>query len=260
MPGTLLPVTDTIQQIGEKFWNVRGSFKIGGLLDVGTQMSLVELDAGGFVLLDSYLAQPSVMEELRALTDGGRQITAVLNLHPFHTLHVASIAREFPDARLYGTRRHQHRAPELRWESTCTESPDFQPLFAPDLKFSVPRGVEFIPQDEKLHFSSVLAFHTRSKTLHVDDTLTYTKLPFLAGLRFHPSLAAVLEKRAGAVEDFRTWAAELIELCKQVEQVCPAHLKALPASRQEGGAIEERVQEALNKVDKVLAKHQAKFG
>ena len=252
-------MADSIQQIGENFWNVRGSFKVAKLLDVGTQMSLVRQEAGGFVLLDSYQADHDVMREILELTDGGREVTAVINLHPFHTLHVAGIAKAFPDARLFGTRRHVAREPELRWESIHSEDPELTGLFGQDLYFSVPKGVELIPKNENLHFSSVLALHKLSKTLHVDDTLTYANLPLIGGLRFHPSLASVLEQRPGAVKDFRTWAEELIELCKGVEQLCPAHLKTLPDSRTHGGPIDERVREALNKVESVLAKHEAKF-
>lgn len=253
-------MADSIRQMGENFWNVRGSFKIAGVIDVGTQTSLVRLKTGGFVLLDSYQADPEVMRELLELTDGGRNVTAIINLHPFHTMHVVAAAKAFPEARLFGTRRHVAREPALRWESVHSEDPELNGLFEQDLFFSVPRGVELIPQNESLHFSSVLAFHKLSKTLHVDDTLTYTRLPLIGGLRFHPSLASVLEKRSGAVADFRAWAEELAILCEEVEQLCPAHLKTLPKSREQGGAIDERVREALRKVENVLAKHQEKFG
>lgn len=253
-------MTDSIRQIGENFWNVRGSLKVAGILDVGTQMSLVRLEAGGFVLLDSYAADEAVKAEIFELTDGGRQVTAIINLHPFHTLHVLSTAKAFPDARLYGTRRHVRREPSLHWEATHSEDPELNGLFGKDFHFSVPRGVELIPDNELLHFSSVLALHKQSKTLHVDDTLTYANLPVIGGLRFHPSLGAVLEKRPGAAAEFRSWANELIELCKGVDYVCPAHLKTLPENRAEGGPIDERIRTALGKVESVIAKHQAKYG
>lgn len=246
--------------MGESFWNVRGSFKVAGVLDVGTQMSLVRLQAGGFVLLDSYTADAAVMREILELTDGGRQVTAIINLHPFHTVHVASAAKAFPAARLFGTRRHVRRESNLRWETAHSEDPELNELFGQDFYFSVPRGVEMIPQNELRHFSSVLALHRPSKTLHVDDTLTYTDLPLVGGLRFHPSLGSVLEKRPGAAFDFRNWAAELIELCQGVDHLCTAHFKALPESRSEGGPIEERIRDALEKVETVLKKHQAKYG
>lgn len=46
-------MADRIVEISEDFWNIRGSFKIGGLLDIGTQASLARLGDGRYVLLDS---------------------------------------------------------------------------------------------------------------------------------------------------------------------------------------------------------------
>ena len=37
--------------LGNGFWSVRGSFRIGGFFDVGTQCSLVRLANGNFVFL-----------------------------------------------------------------------------------------------------------------------------------------------------------------------------------------------------------------
>lgn len=77
---------------------------------------------------------------------------------------------------------------------------------------SVPRGVDFVSSDEKVHFSSVLVFHRGSRTIHVDDTLVFVRpprfiRPWLPGvLRFHPMLAWALERRPGAAADFRAWA------------------------------------------------------
>ena len=81
-------MADELIQIADGFWNIRGSFKIAGLIDVGTQMSLVQLRSGDFVLLDSYALSGEVERQVRALTDGGRAVRAILNLHPFHTVHV----------------------------------------------------------------------------------------------------------------------------------------------------------------------------
>ena len=33
-------------RVSEGFWNIRGSFKIAGVIDVGTQASLVRLTSG----------------------------------------------------------------------------------------------------------------------------------------------------------------------------------------------------------------------
>ena len=71
-------MADRLVQIADGFWNVRGSFKVAGLLDVGTQMSLVRRQSGDFILLDSYTLRGEVQQQLLALTEQGRAIHAVL--------------------------------------------------------------------------------------------------------------------------------------------------------------------------------------
>ena len=46
-------MADRIHDLGLGFWNIRGSFRLGGLLDIGTQCSLVQLNSGKFIFLDS---------------------------------------------------------------------------------------------------------------------------------------------------------------------------------------------------------------
>jgi hypothetical protein len=43
-----------ILHVADDFWNIRGSYRVGGVIDVGTQASLVRLASGKFVMLDSY--------------------------------------------------------------------------------------------------------------------------------------------------------------------------------------------------------------
>ena len=77
-----------ILTVADDFLNLRGSFKVGGLVDIGTQCSLVRLQSGRFALLDAYTLKGEVKEKILARTDGGRAIEAVLHLHPFHSIHV----------------------------------------------------------------------------------------------------------------------------------------------------------------------------
>ena len=156
--------------------------------------------------------------------------------------------------------------PDLPWEPLHTEDPELHALFADDLVLSVPRGVDFIPEDENLHFASVLAFHPASRTLHVDDTLSYARLPWPVRafkqdlLILHPTLAKVLERRAGAVADFRAWAEELVTRCQDVDNLCAAHSATLLAADNQGPSIAERVRAAVGAVDGKLAKHERRFG
>lgn len=229
---------------------------MAGIVEVGTQMSVVRLPSGNFALLDSYTPDVATRTKLLELTDGGRAVEAILNLHPFHTLHVSNVAQMFPNARLYGTERHATRFPHLSWQATRTESAALSDLFGETLRFSVPRGVDFAPKNERLHFASVLALHPESGTLHVDDTLTWVNLPFVGGLRFHPSLPRVLQPRKGAVADFRAWVVELRALFSEVRTLCTAHMKALPPS---DGQFQPRLDSAINRVEKILNAHERRF-
>ena len=254
-------------QITEDFWNIRGSFKIGGVIDIGTQASLVRLGNGKFVFLDAYTLSGAVKREVDELTRDGKDVEAILNLHPFHTVHVRKMHAMFPQARLYGTARHLSRFPELPWEKTCTEDIELHEKFADDFDFSIPRGVDFISANENVHFSSVLVFHRASGTIHVDDTLMYIRLPMLMrwfglsiAVSFHPTLARALEKRAGAARDFRQWANELNERWRDAENLCTAHTAALLASDNPGDSIYARMVKALEKTSNTLKSHERKYG
>ena len=91
------------------------------MINLGTHMSLVRGTNGRFVLLDSYDIGTEDREALFALTDGGRAIEAVINVHPFHTLHCVAIHKVLPHARLIGTSRHRKQAPDLPWETGVIE-------------------------------------------------------------------------------------------------------------------------------------------
>lgn len=259
MSERLLPVSDS-------FWNIRGEFRIGGLVNIGTHASLVRRANGRFLLLDAYTLNDSLKAEVDALTDGGKAIEAILNLHPFHTVHVERAHRQFPGAKLYGTARHVDKFPELPWQPQHTESAECAALFADDLELSVPAGVDFIPANPNLHFSSVLAYHRESKTLHVDDTLVYAPIPGPLGrllppvLAFHPTLALTLEKRAGAAGEFRQWAQQLSQRWEDAANLCAAHSASLLADDNRGEPVAARIAKALKQVDWILRRHERKHG
>jgi hypothetical protein len=256
----------SVVDLGAGFWNLRGSFRLGGLIELGTQASLVRRQSGRFVLLDAIDLDDATRRWVDERTDGGEAIEAVLHLHPFHTLHVRALHARYPGAKLYGTVRHHERFPDLPWEAARTEDPALHTLFADDLDFSVPRGVELVPSNENLHFSSVLAFHRASKTLHVDDTLLYLRLPGPLRalkrdvLRFHPTLGRVLEPRAGAARDFRAWAEELVERARGVENLCAAHSAVLRGPEHPDPPLATRIAQALQKVEGTLRRHERAHG
>ena len=260
-------MTSNIITVADGFWNIRGSFRIKGLIDVGTQVSLVRLASGKFVFLDSYSLDRAAMREVAKLTGGVENVAAILNVHPFHTMHVERMHELFPQAALHGTARHRSRFPSLPWSKANCEDRALHRRYAADFEFSVPRGVDFISADENVHFSSVLVFHPESSTLHVDDTLVYLRLPgplralgLGDSVSFHPTLASALEPRAGAAADFHDWASELIERWRGAENLCAAHTAALLARDNRGAPLHERLLEALDKAGKTLERHRRKYG
>lgn len=250
-----------VRSVGDGFWNIRGSFHLGPI-DLGTQTSLVRLEDGRHVFLDSYaLDDPSRRWAESVVGDAGP--SAIINLHPFHTIHVRAMATMFPRAKLYGTARHHAKLPDLPWAPERTEGADFPALFD-DFEFSVPRGVAFVADNDNLHFASVLALHRASGVLHVDDTLSVTRLPKLLrrfereAVFLHPSLPFVLDKRAGAAADFRAWAAELVELCKGATTLCAAHSAILTADDER--SIADRVAKAVRLLRPVVDLHERRYG
>ena len=157
--------------------------------------------------------------------------------------------------------------PDLPWEETRSEDPALLERYGDDFDFTVPRGVDFISAHESVHFSSVLAYHKASETIYSDDTLIYLRLPQVArwiglgdSVSFHPTLAKALEQRAGAAQDFRSWAGELINNWGAAENLCAAHTAALLAVENYGASIGERIASALGRVETTLATHERRYG
>lgn len=260
MPSRLIRIADD-------FWNVRGTFRIAGLIDIGTQMSLLRRPGGRFVLLDACGMSRTTAREFDELTDGGEAIEAVLHLHPFHTMSVADMQRRLPGARLYGTARHVDKDPDLPWQSGKTNERQVHDEFADVLDFSVPAGVDFISSNQNVHFSSVLAYHRASKTIHSDDTIMYVRLPRVLGLfgiddafTFHPTLARALERRAGAAEDFRRWARALARDWGDATAVCAAHTAVLRGAADGTAPVGDRLRDALDRAEPTLGRHERRYG
>jgi hypothetical protein len=258
-------MTDKILRISDTFWNIRGEFKVFGLLNIGTQASLVRRGNGKYVLLDAYTLQGDIKQQVDSLTNNGTDIEAIINLHPFHTMHVEKAHADYPNAKLYGTQRHIDKFPDLPWQLELTHSNEFARLFSEDFEFSVPRGVDFISNNENLHFSSVLVYHLASKTIHVDDTLMFLRLPGLLGVMkspevsFHMTLSRTLEPRKGAADDFRLWVAQIAEQWSGAEVLCAAHSQTLMV-KDKSPSIAAMIMTALQREEKILNAHRKKFG
>ncbi|MBA2057299.1 hypothetical protein H0262_05310 [Psychrobacter cryohalolentis] len=219
-------MSDKIIDLGAGFWNIRGTFRLGGVLNIGTQCSLVKLASGRFVFLDSYTLTDDVRAQVMALTNNGQDVEAVLNLHPFHTVHCAQMAKDFPQATFYGSSRHQKKVLEVQWADDLVESDAVAERY-PELKFSLSQGVHYIAPNEMIHAGSLLAFHPASKSLHVDDTFMSppTKLleAVLSELLLHPTTKKALKNEPNAGKEYCDWASNLADDWRDVRNFCAAH-------------------------------------
>ncbi|EGK14787.1 hypothetical protein [Psychrobacter sanguinis] len=219
-------MSDKIIDLGSGFWNIQGTFKIGGLINIGTQCSLVKLDSGRFIFLDSYTLTDEIRDEVMSLTNNGDDVEAILNLHPFHTIHCAQMAKDFPKATVYGSERHKIKVPEVDWAEDLVESKAVAERY-PELEFSLPKGIYYISPNEMVHASSLLAYHPASKTLHVDDTFVTPPAKILQAvmpeLGIHPTTKKALTDQPTAGRDYCDWAENLAEKWQDIRHVCAAH-------------------------------------
>ena len=253
-----------MQQLADTFWNLRGVYRVGGVLDIGTQMSLVRRAGGRFVVIDGIALDDAQRDALMSLTGNGEKVDAVVHVHPFHTLHVEAMHRLFPSATLHGTARHRRRAPSLPWSGAPVEDWGEGHPLTDVFDLSVPDGVQFTCPDERVHTASVLVRDRASGIVHVDDTLNVIAAPGLlrgllpqSSLRMHPMLARALRPEARAADDCAAWTRALAARWADTRIVCAAHsaVRHLP----EGGFARE-VLGALHKVTGTLDRHRARYG
>lgn len=253
-----------MKKLAQNFWNLRGSLKIGGLINVGTHMSLVRRSTGRFLLLDSYSVDDDDKRSLLSLTDNCEAIDAIINVHPFHTLHCRMAHHLAPQARLIGTRRHRDETPDLPWEDGVIEDATTQAEFAADLEFAVPAGLEMVTEDGSVHAASVLVRHRESGIVHVDDTLNVLAAPGILNsilpqsrLRFHPKLGKALERRPGAADAFAGWAGDIADRWAGTRTVCAAHSAVRHLAENDW---HDEVIRALADVEKTLEAHRSQYG
>lgn len=222
-------MSEKIHDLGNGAWNIRGVQRLKGVLNIGTQCTLIERAPGRFIFLDSYSLNGEILDAVMTLTQGGRAVEAVLNVHPFHTLHCAQMARDFPGAAFYGSDRHAAKVPEVDWQPTRVESPKVAALFS-ELEFSLPEGINYISDNENVHAGSLLVYHRKSGTLHVDDTFNAPPVPGLirrlfglSRLSLHPMLDRAVKDHDGAVADFYSWAERIAERWSETRWLCAAH-------------------------------------
>jgi len=248
-------------EIGKGFWNIRGTFKILGLYDIQTQMSVLQLNSGNFVVVDCVQLTEEIKTELNQLTENGTKVDAFLAVHPFHTEHIKEFCQLYPTFQnYYGCPRHQRQNPAVNWKGLLND-PAVQQKWEPEISLSIPAGSNFIdPKPESTnHFSSVLVYHKNSRTIHVDDTITYIPpdvgitgaLLSLTGWKsgyaaFHPAIkGAGLLPEIESPYHFRDWVKGLLATW-DFDNICTAHM-----GNKVGGA-KEMVAELLKSSDKMF--------
>lgn len=239
-------MSETIHDLGAGFWNIRGDFRIGGVINIGTQCSLVKLESGKFIFLDSYTLTGEIRDTVMALTNNGQEVEAVLNVHPFHTVHCAQMAKDFPQAIFYGSSRHAKKVPEIQWSKALVESAAVAERY-PEIEFSMSQGIEYISPNEMIHAGSLLAYHPASQSLHVDDTFMSppTKLleKVLPELLLHPTTKKALKNEANAGKQFCDWATNIAHDW-DVRHFCAAHSYLVQFHE---GEFEKALLKAVNK-------------
>ncbi|CAF0964646.1 unnamed protein product [Didymodactylos carnosus] len=216
------PPYNELIEVAPGFFNVRGHFKmLAGIVDIGTQMSIVRLRNGNFLVIDTVPLTDYLKSEIDRLTDSGSKIEGVLGLHPFHTLAFRPFHNAYPKLKYYGCPRHLRKIPEICWSGSLNDA-DTRRKWAPEIEMRIPAGAEFISPlpESSNHFSSVFLFHQPSRTLHVDDTLMYSPNPgfftklvgFKAGaMVFQPSIKGPgLYPTADAPHQFRNWMRQIL--------------------------------------------------
>jgi len=220
--------------VGNGFWNIRGSYKILGLLEFGTHMSIAQLPSGKFLIIDAIPITEQIKSEIDELTDKGAKIEAVLTTHPFHTLAISSLHEAYPNPPYYGCPRHLRKFPGILWAGDLNDC-KVRNLWEPDVEIRIPAGAEFVnPQPEKSnHFSCAFVFHRQSRTIHIDDTIIYNHQPgfllklagFKAGtMMLHPSIKGPgLLSTPEAPFQFRDWMLNILHDW-DFDTICTAHM------------------------------------
>jgi len=208
-------------EVGSGHYNIRGSLVMGCIADIGSQMSLLRLKSGRFLVVDAIHLEPEVKREIDLLTDNGALMEACVATHPFHTLFFPAFHELYPKCKLYGTPRHIRRLQELPWEPQTVDM--CLGCWAKEgVEMRIPAGADFVDPHEDNHFAGVFVFHLESKSLFNDDTLMFYSwdhpgriinciLPCIGNtLTLHPTLMdgdsnTGLQTKPSAVRDFRVF-------------------------------------------------------
>jgi hypothetical protein len=255
-----------IKQIGTTggFYNIRANFKIKGLVNIGTHMSLAKLNNGKFLVIDTVPLDDDLKKELDTLTNNGSDIEAVIATHPFHTLAFPDFYKTYPNVPYFGTPRHIRNQKDIPWAGNIMENLD---KWCPEVQMRIPEGSEFVaPQPESSnHFNSVWVYYPSARTIHVDDTIMFYEDPSLlfkilgkktGQMEFHPTLSNVgLHKTEEAPAQFKQFVEGVLKDW-QFDNACCAHVGVKVGGAHE--ALQETLKNAQSTFDKIAKKNEGK--
>jgi len=228
------PYRDTLIEVAPGFWNVRSSFKLKGIVDIGTHMSFIRLSNGNYLVIDTVPLNDSLRHEIDQLTEGGTKMEAVVATHPFHTLAFPGFYAAYPNVPYYGCPRHGRRLEGIPWAGDLSNE-EVRKKWEPEVQMRIPAGCEFVaPQPESYnHFVCVWVYAVAARTVHVDDTVNYFSHPGtlmkIAGkkpglMEFHPSMSGPgLYPTPEAPRQFQAWVEEILRDW-DFDNLCTAHI------------------------------------
>jgi hypothetical protein len=162
--------------IGNGLWNIRDSFlALGGIIDIGTHMSLIRLSTGKFLVVDTCAINDTDKALVSEMTHNGALIEAVIATHPFHTLFFEPFHKLYPNAPFYGTSRHLAKIKNVPWAGDIADN--LSRWESEGIFMRIPAGADFVPSDESIHFSGIFLYHQPSRSLFNDDTILYFDHP-----------------------------------------------------------------------------------
>ncbi len=218
-------------EIGPGFWNLRSSFTMAcGLIDIGTHMSLLKLNSGKYLVIDTCDVSGTAKAQIDQITNNGELIEGVVATHPFHTIYFPAFYRLYPNVKYYGTPRHLRNQPSIPWAGDVNNIAVRNQWESEGVFMKIPHGAEFAQPAESNHFSAVMVFHKESRTVHDDDTIMFFSGAGGCILRCakSPGTMEFWDLKAGLLPEkdaplrFKAWVEEVLREW-DFDNLCAAH-------------------------------------
>ena len=201
MTDPIIPRPKKFDHLNNGFYNLQTAFYPVRLINIGTHMSLCRLKNGNFLVIDTAPLDAVAKDDVDRITNKGQLIEAVIATHPYHTIFFEPFHKLYPSSNIkwYGTSRHLSEIKNVPWETNEVDifkpnSPILNKWESEGVYMSIPEGAEFINPG---HFSCVFVFHQPSRTLHVDDTISY--FDENSGFVIYTLIFRILQMRPGTV-------------------------------------------------------------